>query len=105
MTGPTREYIDPNLGAAHIVIGSRQVQPRSIAAGQQASFPPASLGMLVAATVNPNGAAEANQTNYFLNYNTGSGDPPVIGVKLDGQRVVSQFEFSAASAARLAFVM
>ena len=39
------------------------------------------FGVLIVQTSNPDGAAEANQTSYFLNYKPQAGDPPVLPVK------------------------
>src|SRR6185437_14595746 len=53
VSGPRDEFINPSLTAARAFLGNRQVQARTIQAGQQTSFPPASYGMVVVATTNP----------------------------------------------------
>jgi Lactonase, 7-bladed beta-propeller len=51
---------------------------KTVPGGQQASFPPESFGVVTVATGAKDGAMEANQARYFLNYNSGSNDPPVL---------------------------
>ena len=61
---------------------------KTVPAGQQASFPPEAFGVVTVATGAKDGAMEANQARYFLNYNSGSNDPPVLFERLNLARTI-----------------
>lgn len=88
VAGPTREYLSTSTPVATAVLGSRKIAAQTIANGNVATFPPASYGFVTVATSNPNGAAEASRTSYFLNYDAGPNDPSVLLLKLTGKRSV-----------------
>jgi hypothetical protein len=63
------------------IFGSRAFTETTILPGQSISLVPTGLGAGVVNTLTSNGAVEANETSYFLNYNAASTDPAVNFVK------------------------
>jgi hypothetical protein len=84
--GTIRDFFDPSLAIYHDILGPFAAVSTTVSAGQNYGFNPSAYGALVAQTANPNGAVEANNTAYFLNYNTQSSDPPITLVKSDSNR-------------------
>lgn len=81
-----QDFVDPNLQFSHDILGPFAAVPTTVAAGQNLGFQVSAYGAVVVQTANPNGAAEANNTSYFLNYQTPPGSPPVTLVKSDSSQ-------------------
>jgi hypothetical protein len=71
----SRPHMDSGLSLAHHM-GVLQLVATSIPKGTLVGLD--GFSVAVVPTANPNGAVEANQTSYFLTYDTGASDPGVI---------------------------
>ncbi len=80
--------IDPQVPATQQILGGQQIGPATISAGNTHYFGNSPFGMAEVATTAANGAAEANNVNYNLNYNTGTADPPILLQKLNLGRTI-----------------
>jgi hypothetical protein len=82
----TRRFFDSGLSIYRGILGPFASQATDVGAGQNIGYLAAAQGALVVSTSNPNGSVEANQTPYFLNYNSQSSDPPITLVKSDASQ-------------------
>jgi hypothetical protein len=73
--GGLRDYMNPGLSLANY-IGVFSLVPTTINKGTQVGLD--GFTVTIVQTANPNGAVEANQTTYYLLYNTGPSDPGVL---------------------------
>lgn len=76
-------HMDSSLSLAHF-IGVFQLIPTSIPKGQVVGLD--GFSVTIVQTANSNGSVEANQTSYFLGYDTSSTDPGIILTKLNSSQ-------------------
>jgi hypothetical protein len=69
-----------------VILGPFSAVPTALSPGQNLGFSVGAFGALIVATANSNGAVEANQTPYFLQYNKQPADPQISLVKSDAFR-------------------
>ena len=81
-----QDFVDPGLGIYPNILGPFAAVAMTVAQGQTIPFSVSGQAALVVQTVNPNGATEANQTSYFLEYNAAATDPTVLLVKSDASQ-------------------
>ena len=81
-----RNFVDPSLSIYPNVLGSSAAVTMTVAKGQTIPFNVSGQAALIVQTTNANGAKEANQTPYFLKYNTSATDPAVTLTKSDAAR-------------------
>ncbi len=81
-----QDKVNPQLPAAQQTFApmNSQIAAATIPAGAPPRlFGNSAFGMVQVGTNASDGASEADRTSYFLNYNTGSSDPPVVFQKLN----------------------
>ena len=81
-----QEFIDPSLHLARDILGPFAATPVTVNPGQNLKFSISAYGATTVTTTNPNGAVEANQTAYFLRYNTSPSSPRIVLEKTDSTR-------------------
>lgn len=84
----SRQFVDGNL-ALPPTPGAIRAQPVTAPAGASA-VPVNGFAFTVVTTSNQDGAAEANQTSYFLLYDRGPGDPGVVMSKTNAHTLSFQ---------------
>lgn len=80
------QKLDSNMQVYPQVLGPFAVVPSTIPVGTNRVFATAAQGATVVTTTNANGAVEANQTAYFLQYDRQPTDPQITLVKSDASR-------------------
>jgi hypothetical protein len=82
----SQDFLDSSLSVYAGIFGPLAVFASTLTPGQDLKFVPVAQGATVVTTTNPDGAVEANQTAYFLQYNRQATDPQITLVKSDGSR-------------------
>jgi hypothetical protein len=83
-TGPRK--FDSFLSLYANVLGPFAVTTQTFAPGANSGFAVSAQGATVVTTTNADGAVEANQTAYFLQYDRQPSDPQITFVKSDAAR-------------------
>jgi hypothetical protein len=78
--------LDSGLSVYAQIFGPLAIQASTLTAGQDLQFAPVAQGATVLTTSATDGAVEANQTAYFLQYNRQPSDPLIKLVKSDASR-------------------
>jgi hypothetical protein len=81
-----QRFLDSSLSVYAAIFGPIAITPQTLTAGNSISFAPVAQGATVVTTALADGAVEANQTKYFLQYKRGPSDPPINLVKSDASR-------------------
>ena len=84
--GANRRFFDSDLQIYSGVLGPFAAVPTNLTAEQNLGYSPTAQGALVVSTAATDGASEANNLAYSLNYNRQPNDPPVNLVKSDASR-------------------
>jgi len=82
----TDDFFDPSLQLYTDILGPFAAISTTVTKGTDLKFSTNGYGATVVATVNPNGAVEANNTAYFLRYKAAASDPTIVIVKTDSSR-------------------
>jgi len=82
----TDDFFDPSLQLYTDILGPFAAIATTVTKGTDLKFSTNAYGATVVATVNSNGAIEANNTAYFLRYKAAASDPTIIMVKTDSSR-------------------
>jgi hypothetical protein len=84
----SQHFFDSSLQLYPEVLGPFAAVPTTLTPGQNLKFSVVAQGATAVLTTNLDGAIEANQTAYFLQYNRQPTDPPISFVKSDAAQTV-----------------